>query len=157
SRGKAGLMARVWSVRKVLVGGVLAARLAASGWGQSDGQSFEVARTQQAAAQKQSPEKCCDPAKSEGKANGQPEQQKRRPAELFAARARMILGSGQPAKGAWGLLICDGSTGQVLFEQDADKYFVPASNMKLLTTALALAKLGPEYRFRTTLEGTTEP
>ena len=38
-------------------------------------------------------------------------------------------------------------------------YFVPASNMKLLTTALALDKLGVDYRFRTTLEtnGTLSP
>jgi len=69
----------------------------------------------------------------------------------------MILGSGQPAKGDWGLLIADGGSGQVLFEDNADKYFVPASNMKLLTTALALAKLSPDFRFRTTLEATSEP
>ena len=78
-------------------------------------------------------------------------------ADLFAARARTILGSGQPAKGDWGLLIADGGSGQVLFEQNADEYFVPASNMKLLSTALALAKLSPDYRFRTTIEATAEP
>jgi serine-type D-Ala-D-Ala carboxypeptidase/endopeptidase (penicillin-binding protein 4) len=79
------------------------------------------------------------------------------PAELFGARAQMILGSGQPAKGEWGLLIADASSGQVLYELNADRYFVPASNMKLFTTALALAKLGTEYRFRTTLEASAIP
>jgi serine-type D-Ala-D-Ala carboxypeptidase/endopeptidase (penicillin-binding protein 4) len=79
------------------------------------------------------------------------------PMELFAAREHMILGSGQPAKGDWGLLIADGNTGQVLFEENADRYFVPASNMKLFTTALALSKLGVDYRFRTTIEATMEP
>src|SRR5262245_12379059 len=61
------------------------------------------------------------------------------PSELFAARAQLLLGSGQPAKGDWGLLVVDAKTGEVLFEQNADRYFVPASNMKLFTTALALA------------------
>ncbi len=50
------------------------------------------------------------------------------------------------------MLIVDAETGETLYEQNADRYFVPASNMKLFTTALALAKLGPEYRFHTTLE-----
>jgi serine-type D-Ala-D-Ala carboxypeptidase/endopeptidase (penicillin-binding protein 4) len=79
------------------------------------------------------------------------------PAELFLARAQLVLGAGQPAKGDWGLLVADAKTGQVLFEQNADRYFVPASNMKLFTTALALAKLGPDFRFRTTLEALASP
>jgi D-alanyl-D-alanine carboxypeptidase/D-alanyl-D-alanine-endopeptidase (penicillin-binding protein 4) len=79
------------------------------------------------------------------------------PAELFAARAQLVLGAGQPAKGDWGLLVADAKTGEVLFEQNADRYFVPASNMKLFTTALALAKLGPEFQFLTTLESLASP
>jgi D-alanyl-D-alanine carboxypeptidase/D-alanyl-D-alanine-endopeptidase (penicillin-binding protein 4) len=70
----------------------------------------------------------------------------------FASRAGELLGSGAAGKGAWGLLILDAESGQTLYEQNADRFFVPASNMKLFTTALALAKLGPDYRFHTTLE-----
>ena len=73
----------------------------------------------------------------------------------FAERAAAVLNGEQTAKGEWGVLIVDAKSGQVLFEQNADRYFVPASNMKLFTTALALATLGPEYRFRTTLEAQT--
>ena len=70
----------------------------------------------------------------------------------FAARAAALLGAAPASKGEWGLLIQDAETGETLYEQNADPYFVPASNMKLFTTALALAKLGPDYRFHTTLE-----
>ncbi len=70
----------------------------------------------------------------------------------FAKRVDALLGAEPASKGEWGLLIADAETGETLFEENAAKYFVPASNMKLLTTALALAKLGPEYRFHTTLE-----
>lgn len=70
----------------------------------------------------------------------------------FAARVTALLGTTPASKGEWGLLVQDAETGETLYEQNADRYFVPASNMKLFTTALALAKLGPDYRFHTTLE-----
>jgi serine-type D-Ala-D-Ala carboxypeptidase/endopeptidase (penicillin-binding protein 4) len=79
--------------------------------------------------------------------------------ERFADRAEKLLQAPPVDKGEWGLLIVDASTGQTLYQNNADKYFVPASNMKLLTTALALDTLGPDYRFRTTIEtnGTVAP
>jgi serine-type D-Ala-D-Ala carboxypeptidase/endopeptidase (penicillin-binding protein 4) len=52
----------------------------------------------------------------------------------------------------WGLLVADAETGKVLYEWNADRHFHPASTTKLFTTTLALAKLGPEFRFHTTLE-----
>ncbi|HLK03454.1 MAG TPA: D-alanyl-D-alanine carboxypeptidase/D-alanyl-D-alanine-endopeptidase [Candidatus Acidoferrum sp.] len=92
---------------------------------------------------------CCGgPGKELQRASAESEEA----SQKFAARVATILSAEQPAKGEWGVLVVDAKSGQVLFEQNADKYFVPASNMKLFTTALALATLGPEYRFRTTLE-----
>jgi D-alanyl-D-alanine carboxypeptidase/D-alanyl-D-alanine-endopeptidase (penicillin-binding protein 4) len=80
-------------------------------------------------------------------------------AARFGVRTDALLGSALPSKGDWGLLIVDAQTGETLFEKNADGYFVPASNMKLFTTAVALAKLGPDYKFHTTLEtrGTISP
>jgi D-alanyl-D-alanine carboxypeptidase/D-alanyl-D-alanine-endopeptidase (penicillin-binding protein 4) len=71
--------------------------------------------------------------------------------QRFAARAQAVLAA-RGAGGSWGILIADADTGGVLYENDADKYFVPASNAKLFTSALALATLGPEFRIRTTIE-----
>jgi D-alanyl-D-alanine carboxypeptidase/D-alanyl-D-alanine-endopeptidase (penicillin-binding protein 4) len=41
---------------------------------------------------------------------------------------------------------------RVLYSLNADKLFVPASNTKLFTTVSALALVGPDYRFHTTVE-----
>ncbi len=70
----------------------------------------------------------------------------------FAARAELVAGMAPVNKGEWGILIVDAASGETLYEKNADSYFVPASNMKLLTTALALDTLGPDYRFHTTIE-----
>src|SRR5246500_1200894 len=138
--------------------GAMAIAFAICGQAQNAGKPQEAVpangRVPQSAEKSQ--EKCCANAVQGGKP-GEPAAPKLSSAELFAARARIILESGQPAKGEWGLSIADGGTGQVLYEENADKYFVPASNMKLFTTALALAKLSPDFRFRTTIEATEEP
>ena len=80
-------------------------------------------------------------------------------AARFAGRVESLLGTAPVDKGEWGLLVVDAETGATLYEKNANDYFLPASNMKLLTTALALDALGPEYRFRTTVEtnGTLGP
>jgi serine-type D-Ala-D-Ala carboxypeptidase/endopeptidase (penicillin-binding protein 4) len=75
-------------------------------------------------------------------------------AQRFGRRVDKILGGAPANKGAWGLLIVDAETGERLYEHNSDKYFLPASNMKLFTTALTLATLGADYRFHTTLEST---
>ena len=117
-----------------------------------------AARPQQAQqAPSHQKEPCCGGMSGDHKSMAMAESHALSPAELFSARAQMLLGTGQTSKGEWGLLISDAKTGEVLFEQNADRYFVPASNMKLFTTALALATLGRDYRFRTTLESLSEP
>lgn len=78
--------------------------------------------------------------------------QEKKAEERFAERAESLVSAAPVNKGEWGLLVVDAATGETLYEKNADRYFTPASNMKLLTTALALDKLGPDYRFRTTVE-----
>ncbi|HET7108208.1 MAG TPA: D-alanyl-D-alanine carboxypeptidase/D-alanyl-D-alanine-endopeptidase [Candidatus Acidoferrum sp.] len=73
-------------------------------------------------------------------------------AARFAGRVESLLGAAPVDKGEWGLLVVDAESGATLYEKNANDYFLPASNMKLLTTALALDTLGPEYKFRTTVE-----
>jgi serine-type D-Ala-D-Ala carboxypeptidase/endopeptidase (penicillin-binding protein 4) len=73
-------------------------------------------------------------------------------AARFAVRAENLIQAAPVDKGAWGLLVVDAVTGETLYEKNADKYFIPASNMKLLTTAFALDTLTADYRFRTTIE-----
>ena len=51
----------------------------------------------------------------------------------------------------WGILIVDPAKGDTLYSHNAGKLFMPASNMKLLTGSTALAQLGPDFRYRTTL------
>ncbi|HTE47498.1 MAG TPA: D-alanyl-D-alanine carboxypeptidase/D-alanyl-D-alanine-endopeptidase [Gemmatimonadaceae bacterium] len=49
----------------------------------------------------------------------------------------------------WGILIVDPERHDTLYSRNAGKLFMPASNMKILTSATALAQLGPDYRYRT--------
>jgi len=51
----------------------------------------------------------------------------------------------------WGILVQPLSKGQTLYSRDAQKYFTPASNLKLLTTAAALKQLGANFRIRTSI------
>ena len=51
----------------------------------------------------------------------------------------------------WGVLIVDPGRGETLYARNADKLFMPASNMKLLTGSAALVQLGASYRWTTTL------
>jgi D-alanyl-D-alanine carboxypeptidase/D-alanyl-D-alanine-endopeptidase (penicillin-binding protein 4) len=63
-----------------------------------------------------------------------------------------ILEQPDLGRGFWGLEITSVTTGKVLCSINADKMFTPASNTKLFTTAAALALIGPDYKFRTTVE-----
>src|SRR5580700_4934609 len=75
----------------------------------------------------------------------------------FSERVQAALVSTGNDKAFWGVLITDADTGEVLYSVNAGHYFMPASNAKLFTTAMALATLGPDFRIRTTVESLAEP
>ncbi len=54
-------------------------------------------------------------------------------------------------RGRWGILIQTLPGGNTLYSHDIKKYFIPASNVKLLTTAVALQQLGSQFRIRTSV------
>jgi D-alanyl-D-alanine carboxypeptidase/D-alanyl-D-alanine-endopeptidase (penicillin-binding protein 4) len=51
----------------------------------------------------------------------------------------------------WGILIVDPERADTLYSRNAGKLFLPASNMKVVTSSVALEQLGPDYTYRTTL------
>ena len=67
-------------------------------------------------------------------------------------RISAILNSPDLSRGFWGIEVVSLSSGKTLYSLNPDNLFTPASNTKLFTTAAALALIGPDYKFRTTVE-----
>jgi serine-type D-Ala-D-Ala carboxypeptidase/endopeptidase (penicillin-binding protein 4) len=57
------------------------------------------------------------------------------------------------ARASWGVVIQSLDNDQVLYRRNAERLFLPASNLKLLTAAAALVRLGPDFRWTTTVLG----
>jgi D-alanyl-D-alanine carboxypeptidase/D-alanyl-D-alanine-endopeptidase (penicillin-binding protein 4) len=60
-------------------------------------------------------------------------------------------------RGFWGIEVVELANGETLYSRSADHLFIPASILKLFTTAAALDKLGPDFIFRTTVESPAPP
>src|SRR5499426_782259 len=78
-----------------------------------------------------------------------------RPATLAELQSRIAALLDQPkfASARWGARIIT-PEGGVVFERDSEKSFMPASNMKLYTSAAALDAFGPDFKIKTSVYAT---
>ncbi len=72
-------------------------------------------------------------------------------------RIRQSLAKPEVQRGSVGVKITSLASGKVIFEQNAEKYFMPASNMKNFTVAAALERLGPDHRIVTSFYSSAAP
>lgn len=87
------------------------------------------------------------------------EEKPKAPGTLAELRQRITDHISQPkfAGGMWGVKIASADSGKTLFERNPHKLFSPASNSKLYTVALALDRLGADYRLKTSLYARARP
>lgn len=62
-----------------------------------------------------------------------------------------ILNSDNNKNAFWGVYVRSVTSGEIVYEHNADNLLIPASNQKLLTTATALSVLGSSFQYETPL------
>jgi D-alanyl-D-alanine carboxypeptidase/D-alanyl-D-alanine-endopeptidase (penicillin-binding protein 4) len=92
-------------------------------------------------------------------ATASPQQASAQPDTYEALASRLAAHLAQPrfAPAAWGVKVVSLDSGKTIFEHNAEKYFSPASNAKLYTCALALDRLGADFRIKTSIYATAQP
>jgi D-alanyl-D-alanine carboxypeptidase/D-alanyl-D-alanine-endopeptidase (penicillin-binding protein 4) len=75
-----------------------------------------------------------------------------KPVQALRRELGRVFGAPVMARGVWGVDIRSLDTGERLYELNAAKLMMPASNMKIVTLAAAAETLGWDFRFTTTLE-----
>jgi D-alanyl-D-alanine carboxypeptidase/D-alanyl-D-alanine-endopeptidase (penicillin-binding protein 4) len=81
------------------------------------------------------------------------------PATLAELQQRLAEHVSHPrfAAALWGVKVVSLDSGKTLFEHNPQKLFSPASNSKLYTVALGLARLGADYRIKTSVYAASRP
>jgi D-alanyl-D-alanine carboxypeptidase/D-alanyl-D-alanine-endopeptidase (penicillin-binding protein 4) len=72
-------------------------------------------------------------------------------------RIRTALLRPELQRGQVGLKVVSLDSNKTIYEQNAEKYFMPASNMKSFTVAAALERLSPDFRFVTSVFASQKP
>ena len=78
------------------------------------------------------------------------------PRDVLRRQIDSLTSQAQFRNAHWGVLIVNPRTGDTIYSKNAGKLFMPASNQKIITSAVALALLGPDYSYRTTFAKTGE-
>jgi D-alanyl-D-alanine carboxypeptidase/D-alanyl-D-alanine-endopeptidase (penicillin-binding protein 4) len=73
------------------------------------------------------------------------------------AKIRQSLARPELRRGTVGIKVVSLDTGKVVFEENSEKYLMPASNMKSFTVAAAMEKLSPNFRFITSVFAPVRP
>jgi D-alanyl-D-alanine carboxypeptidase/D-alanyl-D-alanine-endopeptidase (penicillin-binding protein 4) len=81
----------------------------------------------------------------------------RAPAADLAAQLNALLDRPAFAEAQWGVKVCALDTGAILFARNPDKLLKPASNAKIYTAALALDRLGADFRIETSCYAAAAP
>lgn len=78
-------------------------------------------------------------------------------AQSLDERISSILESPEARSATWAIHAVDADSGRVIYTRNAAAALTPASNTKLFSTAFALLKLGPDYRFQTRVLAPARP
>ncbi|HKO60861.1 MAG TPA: D-alanyl-D-alanine carboxypeptidase/D-alanyl-D-alanine-endopeptidase [Pyrinomonadaceae bacterium] len=75
----------------------------------------------------------------------------------FAHHLDQLIDQSPFARARWGVKVVSVSNGATIYERNARQQFIPASNMKIYTTATALELLGADFRWRTSVYVVAQP
>src|SRR5579859_1826852 len=78
-------------------------------------------------------------------------------ADSLAGRVAAVLDGKDARRAHWGIAVVSLDTGKTIYAHNDHQLFTPASNTKLFTTAAALEGLGPDFKFKTTVESAQAP
>lgn len=69
--------------------------------------------------------------------------------DKYAASVAPLLNENPSKTGKLGVIVKSLTTGEIIYEHNPDKMYIPASNEKIITSVSALSLLGKDYRFKT--------
>ena len=73
------------------------------------------------------------------------------------AKIRARLAQPEFRRGQVGVKIVSLNSGKVIYDENSEKYFMPASNMKNFTIAAAMERLTPDFHFVTSVYANSQP